>query len=137
MAFHVNTSDCIFCGLCAEICLFGAVECYENERYFQINPDKCLGCGQCAATCGNSAIFPAEGHKAILSVTIIPDSCIGCSLCLRACPAKAPHGEIKKPFEIDQSKCLKCGLCASKCRKNAIYVRYEGMPETPDTTPAE
>jgi len=63
---------------------------------------------------------PAGECKALLSIIIDPDLCKGCSKCARMCPVDAIHGEIKKPFTIDQSKCIKCGTCLDGCKFNAI-----------------
>ncbi|MBR7072018.1 MAG: 4Fe-4S binding protein, partial [Eubacterium sp.] len=30
-----------------------------------------------------------------------------------------------EPFEIEQEKCFKCGVCASKCKFGAIEIEYE------------
>ncbi len=51
---------------------------------------------------------------------IMPNVCVGCSACSRVCPVKAISGEIRKPFKIDQSKCVKCGKCFETCRFGAI-----------------
>jgi len=63
---------------------------------------------------------PAGECKALLSITIDPELCKGCSKCARMCPVDAIDGEIKKPFVIDQSKCIKCGTCLDGCKFNAI-----------------
>jgi formate hydrogenlyase subunit 6/NADH:ubiquinone oxidoreductase subunit I len=56
------------------------------------------------------------------------ESCKGCKLCSDACPVEAigrvadtrplfqKHG---RP-EVDESRCIGCGVCAVKCRSNAI-----------------
>ncbi len=63
---------------------------------------------------------PAGVCKAMLKYTIIPEKCKGCSLCSKKCPVNAISGEIKKPYLIDQSKCIKCGVCMDTCKFAAI-----------------
>ena len=60
---------------------------------------------------------PAKVCKKLMQYKIMPDKCKGCS---RQCPVNAITGVIRSPFEIDQSKCIKCGMCISSCKFNAI-----------------
>lgn len=63
---------------------------------------------------------PAGQCKKLITYAIDPELCRGCSKCARNCPVGAISGEIKKPFVIDASKCIKCGACASACNFKAV-----------------
>lgn len=126
MAFRIIEEKCVGCGACHWVCLFGVpVALTADGSKYEIPQDKCVGCGHCENICPNNAIEPAPGHKRIKKVTINPENCIGCTVCWHVCPDKAPVGERGKPFEIDQSKCTACGMCAVRCKHNAINVEYE------------
>ena len=62
----------------------------------------------------------AHHCRALLHYVINPDLCRGCTACTRVCPVEAISGELRKPHQIDTSKCLKCGACAEKCKFHAI-----------------
>lgn len=63
---------------------------------------------------------PAGACQKLRRIEIDPALCRGCSRCARGCPVNAISGEIKKPFVIDQSKCIKCGACVTTCAFHAI-----------------
>lgn len=63
---------------------------------------------------------PAGQCKKLITYEIDPELCRGCSKCARNCPVGAISGEIKSPFVIDASKCIKCGACASACNFKAV-----------------
>jgi len=63
---------------------------------------------------------PSGVCQALLSYKIIPEKCKGCTLCVRACPTGAISGVLREPHVIDQSKCIKCGVCMSTCKFNSI-----------------
>ena len=126
MAFRIDETRCVGCGGCAFTCLFGAVSpANDDASLYAIDDTKCVECSQCSHVCPNNAISAPEGWKKIKRVTIDKNACKGCTLCRRVCAANAPFGEVKQPFEIDQSKCFQCGACAKKCRFGAIQVEYE------------
>lgn len=54
---RIRQEDCLYCGLCKELCRFGAIR--EKHGNFFIDVASCEGCGVCERFCPNRAIdFP-------------------------------------------------------------------------------
>ena len=62
---------------------------------------------------------PAGVCKALLHYEIT-DKCKGCTLCAKRCPVGAISGTVKQKHIIDQTICIKCGVCMDNCKFNAI-----------------
>ncbi len=58
---------------------------------------------------------PALVCKELISYRILEDKCSGCTACARACPTGAISGDRKQVHVIDQTKCIRCGVCLEKC----------------------
>ncbi len=58
-----------------------------------------------------------------LIVFEILDACNGCQSCKKVCPVEAIHGEKKQHHIINTDLCIRCGLCLSTCKFDAI-VKY-------------
>jgi NADH:ubiquinone oxidoreductase subunit F (NADH-binding)/(2Fe-2S) ferredoxin len=65
---------------------------------------------------------PAGQCKALLRYVVVDDKCTGCTLCFRNCPVGAISGEKREVHFIDQSLCIKCGVCFEKCKFDAILL---------------
>ncbi|OGV61874.1 MAG: NADH dehydrogenase [Lentisphaerae bacterium RIFOXYB12_FULL_65_16] len=63
---------------------------------------------------------PAGVCRALLKYTILADACTGCHACAKKCPVAAIVGKAKKPHEIIQAKCIKCGACREACKFDAV-----------------
>jgi len=63
---------------------------------------------------------PAGVCTALFKFEIVEDKCIGCTACARKCPVNCISGEVKKLHVIDQSRCIKCGVCYDTCNFDAI-----------------
>ncbi len=79
---------------------------FRDEYLAHINDKKC----------------PAGVCKDLIHFEIDPDACTGCHKCARVCPVGAAHGKKKEPHEIDQEKCIKCGMCYDACKFDAVKI---------------
>ena len=58
----------------------------------------------------------------LLTYTVVNEACTGCTVCAKNCPSNAISGGRKEIHFIDQEKCIKCGICVTKCNFDAIVV---------------
>ena len=63
---------------------------------------------------------PAGVCQKLLCYEVIPDKCVGCTACARGCPVSCISGSVKQVHFIDQSRCIKCGACMTRCKFKAI-----------------
>jgi ferredoxin len=63
---------------------------------------------------------PAGVCKDLIQYVVLEEKCTGCMLCVKECPVDAIHGEGTEPQSIDQSACVKCGMCYAVCKFDAV-----------------
>jgi NADH-quinone oxidoreductase subunit F len=64
---------------------------------------------------------PAGKCKALIHYRIT-DDCIGCTVCAQRCPTDAIALRPYEKHEIDDEKCIRCGICKGACSEKAILI---------------
>jgi NADP-reducing hydrogenase subunit HndC len=98
--------DASLCGLGKTVPnpVLSTLKYFRNEYDAHIRDKKC----------------PAGVCKALITFSIDQTTCTGCTACALNCPQKTIQGEKKKPHSIEQSNCIKCGICFDTCKFGAI-----------------
>jgi NADH-quinone oxidoreductase subunit F len=65
---------------------------------------------------------PALSCKNLLVYEVIEENCTGCMACKKGCPVNAIDGEKKTVHFIHQDVCIKCGICNTRCKFDAIRI---------------
>jgi NADH-quinone oxidoreductase subunit F/NAD(P)H dehydrogenase (quinone)/NADP-reducing hydrogenase subunit HndC len=64
---------------------------------------------------------PAKRCSALLKFEVDEEKCIKCGICFKRCPTGAITWEKKQPATIDKEKCIKCMTCITNCPSDAIF----------------
>jgi len=64
---------------------------------------------------------PAKRCPALLKFEVDEEKCIRCGICFKKCPADAITWQKKEPAVIDKTRCIKCMTCISNCSADAIF----------------
>jgi NADH:ubiquinone oxidoreductase subunit F (NADH-binding) len=65
---------------------------------------------------------PAKVCRALIRYEIVESACTGCMVCARNCPVEAISGERRQLHVIDPEVCIRCGICQQVCNFNAVMV---------------
>jgi NADH-quinone oxidoreductase subunit F len=66
---------------------------------------------------------PAGACKALIVYSIDAAKCNGCTACVRQCPQQAISGQKKVAHMINESLCIRCGVCLDTCKFDAVLVQ--------------
>ena len=101
---------------CKEVCPKGAISMVNGKSH--IDPEKCIKCGRCVDACPYNAIIHQERPcaKACGMNAIIKQE----RPCSKACGMNAIGSDEYGRAEIDQDKCVSCGMCLVSCPFSAI-----------------
>jgi NADH:ubiquinone oxidoreductase subunit F (NADH-binding)/(2Fe-2S) ferredoxin len=107
LGHFMTTASLCGLGKTASNPVLSTIRYFRDEYDAHIYDKKC-----CAGICKN-----------LFEYYIDEELCNGCTLCKVKCPEKAITGKKKKPHMIDPQKCIKCGICYSLCKLEAVRVR--------------
>jgi NADH-quinone oxidoreductase subunit F len=106
LAYQIKDSSLCGLGQTAPNPVLTTIRYFRSEYEAHIRDKKC----------------PAKSCKPLLTYEVIPDKCTGCMVCAKNCSVDAISGNRKEVHFIDQIKCIKCGICFTKCKFEAILV---------------
>jgi len=106
LAYQIKDNSLCGLGQTAPNPVLTTLKYFRDEYQAHIRDNKC----------------PAKVCKPLLTYEITEGKCTGCTVCAKICPSQAITGERKQLHHIDQSLCIKCGSCYTKCKFDAISI---------------
>lgn len=106
LAFTVKNASLCGLGQTAANPFLSTFRYFKEEYIEHIRDKKCR-----TAVCKSLIVFD------------IIDLCNGCQACKKVCPVEAISGNKKEHHTIDRELCIRCGLCMSTCKFEAI-IKY-------------
>lgn len=129
---------CLNCNLCVQNCPMKIIK-KANADYPVVHLDYSdsfcdYNCNKCSLICPSGALKRlslAEKQKTQLGVAIIDeDVCIKCGLCAMKCPRQAITKEDGEYPHINPNNCIGCGCCQNGCPVKAITISANKQQKT-------
>lgn len=100
-----------------------------EKKVLNLTPEKCTGCRTCELACSfkhSQEFRPSASRVSVLtwesSGVSVPMLCLQCdnASCLKVCPTGAIARTESGPITINESRCLKCKMCAVACKMGNV-----------------
>ena len=124
------TNRCLNCNLCVQNCPMKILK-KANEDYPVVHIDYSdsfcdYNCHKCSEVCPSGAIkrltLP-EKQKTQIALAVIDEStCVKCGLCVMKCPRQAIAKANGEFPHINTDECIGCGACKNACPVKAISI---------------
>jgi len=105
LAQQIRTTSLCGLGQTAPNPVLTTLKYFRDEYESHIHDRKCRA-GKCRALCTFE----------------ITEACTGCMVCEKNCPLDCISGEKKQRHVIDQTRCIRCGVCRDLCKQDAVVV---------------
>ncbi len=106
LSYQIKDSSLCGLGQTAPNPVLTTIKYFRDEYEAHINGKKC----------------PAKVCKPLLTYEVDAEKCTGCTVCAKNCPSNCITGARKEIHFINQADCIKCGMCFTKCKFDAIKV---------------
>jgi NADH-quinone oxidoreductase subunit F len=106
LSYQIKDSSLCGLGQTAPNPVLTTIKYFRDEYEAHINGKKC----------------PAKVCKPLLTYEVDAEKCTGCTVCAKNCPSNCITGARKEIHFINQEACIKCGMCFTKCKFDAIKV---------------
>lgn len=98
--------------------------------YVYCDPDLCTGCRTCEVVCSgfHERVFnPRKSRIRVVKIDPNVDVAVAChncadAPCAQVCPEGAIHRSPSGLVEVDDQRCIGCGLCTEACPFGAIWL---------------
>ena len=121
---------CLNCNLCVQNCPMKILKKADGDYpavHIDYTDSFCdYDCNRCSAVCPSGAIKRldlAEKQKTQIGLAVVnEETCIKCGLCATKCPRQAISRENGSFPQVDVNGCIGCGACEVACPVKAITV---------------